>query len=100
MIREFASKAEAAKSLGISASLLSKRVKGEPEGQAVTISKGTKNNSKAVTLIRPDGERLEFESVRAAAAKLGVDKSKMSRAVKGKVSGDSLIISGETFILG
>ena len=98
-IREYKSKAAAAKDLGVSPSLLSKLIKATPEGQAVTISKGTKDNRKGVSLIRPDGELLEFESVTEAARELGYNKMKISRAIKGKVSGDTVKLGEVTYTL-
>lgn len=98
-IREFASKAEAARELGVSASLISKKIKGMTEGEEVTVIKGNMKNRKGIKLITADGERLEFESVRSAAVKLGIDKSKLSRLLKDKESGQSVTILGLSYTI-
>ena len=51
-------------------------------------------------LITHEGDRLEFDSVRDCATKLGVDKMKVSRGIKGKQSGDKVKISGVDYQLG
>ena len=99
LIREFESKAEAARELGVSPSLLSKLIKATPEGEVITISKGAKNNRKGFTLITAEGDKLDFMSVRDAATRLGVDKSKVSRVIKGKVSGDTVTLLGVSYRL-
>lgn len=99
LIRKFESKAEAARELGVSPSLLSKLIKATPEGEVITISKGAKNNRKGFTLITAEGDKLDFMSVRDAATRLGVDKSKVSRVIKGKVSGDTVTLLGVSYRL-
>lgn len=96
--KHYSSKSEAAKDLGISASLISKRIKAD-SADIMSITKGSKNNSKGLALITEDGSILEFSSVRDAARKFGIDKSKMSRIVKGKSSGDILRIDGGIFTI-
>ena len=84
----------------ISPSLLSQLIKATPEGEAVRIKLGSKDNSKGVTLITAEGERLEFKSVTDAASEFGYNKMKMSRCLKGKQMGDKITLSGVDYTLG
>ena len=100
VIREFASKSEAARDLGISPALLSKLIKANPDAEILEVKVGAKDNRKALVLITHEGERLEFDSVRDCASKLGVDKMKVSRGIKGKQSGDKITLAGVNYRLG
>ena len=100
VIREFASKSDAARDLGISPALLTKLIKANPDAEILEVKVSAKNNSKALVLITHEGDRLEFDSVRDCATKLGVDKMKVSRGIKGKQSGDKVKISGVDYQLG
>lgn len=100
MLREFASKSEAAKDLGISPAMLSKLINANPGAEIVEVKVKAKHNSKGIVLITDEGARLEFESVRAMAAKLGIDKSKVSRVIKGKQMGDMVSLAGVNYHLG
>lgn len=92
----YSSKSEAAREMNISPSLISKKLKADRTIEALV--KGTMNNRKGFNLTSPDGEIMEFESVRAAGIKLGIDKSKISRMIKGKGIGDIITISGIDYI--
>lgn len=94
-VRTFNSKAEAAKELKVSQSLISKVIK----NGGVINTTNKKDNSKPITLIREDNTVIKCASMAILAKELNTNKMKVSRTLKGKTVGDIVTLNGLTYTI-
>jgi hypothetical protein len=94
-VRTFNSKAEAAKELKVSQSLISKVIK----NGGVINTTNKKDNSKPITLIREDNTVIKCASMSTLAKELNTNKMKVSRTLKGKTVGDMVTLNGLTYTI-
>ena len=92
-ILTFSSKAEAAKHFNTNNCKISEVLKNAINGEIPTVTIRPLKNSKGFTLVTGSGELLEFISMSEAARILNTTKLKISRALKNKVSGDTVKIN-------
>lgn len=92
-ILTFTSKTEAAKHFNTTNSKISEILKNASNGKIPTVTIKPLKNSKGFTLITGSGELLEFVSMSEAARILNTTILKISRALKNKVSGDTVKIN-------
>ena len=94
-VRTFSSKAEAAKELKVSQSLISKVSK---KGGVINTTNKI-HSSKAITLIREDNTVIQCASMAILAKELNTNKMKVSRTLKGKNVGDKVTLNGMTYTI-
>lgn len=94
-VRTFNSKAEAAKELKVSQSLITKVSK----NGGVINTTNNKDNSKPITLITEDNTVIKCASMAILAKELNTNRMKVSRTLKGKNVGDKVTLNGVTYTI-